>query len=73
MSRPRWHVLALKCTGRGGHPRGRSGVAMLKDRLLPNGGCNAGIPETVLDINASLAKTIAIVDGILCIKGRKCV
>ena len=28
-----------------------------------------GIPETVLDINASLPKTIAIVDGIECMEG----
>lgn len=30
---------------------------------------HAGIPETVYDINASLGKTIAIVDGILCMEG----
>lgn len=30
---------------------------------------HAGIPQTVYDINASLAKTIAIVDGILCMEG----
>jgi uncharacterized protein (DUF362 family) len=30
---------------------------------------HAGIPETVCDINASLGKTIAIVDGILCMEG----
>jgi uncharacterized protein (DUF362 family) len=30
---------------------------------------HAGIPESVLDINASLPKTIAIVDGILCMEG----
>jgi uncharacterized protein (DUF362 family) len=30
---------------------------------------HAGIAETVCDINASLAKTIAIVDGILCMEG----
>lgn len=30
---------------------------------------HAGIPETVCDINASLPKTIAIVDGILCMEG----
>jgi uncharacterized protein (DUF362 family) len=29
----------------------------------------AGIPESVLDINASLPKTLAIVDGILCMEG----
>ena len=29
----------------------------------------AGIPETVYDINASLPRTIAIVDGILCMEG----
>jgi uncharacterized protein (DUF362 family) len=29
----------------------------------------AGIPQTVVDINASLPKTIAIVDGILCMEG----
>jgi len=30
---------------------------------------HAGIPETVVDINASLPKTIAIVDAILCMEG----
>ncbi|HQU43090.1 MAG: hypothetical protein B7Z73_08675 [Planctomycetia bacterium 21-64-5] len=35
-------VLALKRTGRGRHPRCREGVAMLIDRLLPEGGCNYG-------------------------------
>jgi len=30
---------------------------------------HAGIPQTVFDINASLPKTIAIVDGILCMEG----
>ncbi len=30
---------------------------------------HAGIPETVYDINASLPRTIAIVDGILCMEG----
>jgi len=30
---------------------------------------HAGIPETVVDINASLPKTIALVDGILCMEG----
>jgi uncharacterized protein (DUF362 family) len=30
---------------------------------------HAGIPETVCDINASLPKTIAIVDGIVCMEG----
>ena len=30
---------------------------------------HAGIPETVFDINASLPKAIAIVDGILCMEG----
>jgi uncharacterized protein (DUF362 family) len=30
---------------------------------------HAGIPETVNDINASLPKTMAIVDGILCMEG----
>jgi uncharacterized protein (DUF362 family) len=29
----------------------------------------AGIPETVFDINASLPKTVAIVDGITCMEG----
>ena len=29
----------------------------------------AGIPQTVVDINASLPPTIAIVDGILCMEG----
>lgn len=30
---------------------------------------HAGIPETVCDINASLGKTIAIIDGVLCMEG----
>jgi uncharacterized protein (DUF362 family) len=30
---------------------------------------HAGIPETVFDINASLPKSIAIVDGIVCMEG----
>lgn len=30
---------------------------------------HAGIPETVVDINASLPKTLAIVDGITCMEG----
>jgi uncharacterized protein (DUF362 family) len=30
---------------------------------------HAGIPETVVDINASLTKTISIVDGIECMEG----
>jgi len=30
---------------------------------------HAGIPQTVFDINASLPKTIAIVDGIVCMEG----
>ncbi len=30
---------------------------------------HAGIPETVFDINASLPKTISIVDGIVCMEG----
>ena len=30
---------------------------------------HAGIPRTVVDINASVPKTIAIVDGILCMEG----
>jgi uncharacterized protein (DUF362 family) len=30
---------------------------------------HAGIPETVFDINASLPRTIAIVDGIVCMEG----
>ncbi len=30
---------------------------------------HAGIPETVFDINASLPKTVAIVDGIVCMEG----
>ena len=29
----------------------------------------AGIPETVADINASLPKTIAVIDGIECMEG----
>jgi uncharacterized protein (DUF362 family) len=30
---------------------------------------HAGIPETVVDINASLPKTITVVDGIVCMEG----
>ncbi len=30
---------------------------------------HAGIPQTILDINASLPKTISIVDGIVCMEG----
>jgi uncharacterized protein (DUF362 family) len=30
---------------------------------------HAGIPQTVYDINASLPKTLAIIDGILCMEG----
>lgn len=30
---------------------------------------HAGIPQTVIDINASLPKTLAIIDGILCMEG----
>jgi uncharacterized protein (DUF362 family) len=30
---------------------------------------HAGIPQTVFDINASLPKTIAIVDGVVCMEG----
>jgi uncharacterized protein (DUF362 family) len=30
---------------------------------------HAGIPETVYDINASLPKTIAVIDGITCMEG----
>jgi hypothetical protein len=36
------HVLALKAVGRPSHQRTRDGVRMLKDRLLPGGGCNYG-------------------------------
>jgi hypothetical protein len=35
-------VLALKAAGRGDHPRTREGVRLLRDRLLPGGGCNYG-------------------------------
>jgi len=35
-------ILALKATGRGGHPRTREAVRLLLDRLLPDGGCNCG-------------------------------
>lgn len=35
-------VLALKAAGRGDHPRTREGVRLLRDRLLPEGGCNYG-------------------------------
>lgn len=36
------HVLALKASGHGRHNRTRAAVRMLKDRLLPGGGCNCG-------------------------------
>lgn len=36
------NVLALKAVGQAAHPRCREGVAMLIDRLLPEGGCNYG-------------------------------
>lgn len=36
------NVLALKVTGHRDHPRTREAVAMLIDRLLPDGGCNYG-------------------------------
>ncbi len=36
------NLLALKATGRGGHPRAREAAAMLIDRLLPDGGSNYG-------------------------------
>ena len=36
------HVLALKATGRGDHPRVREAVRMLVDRQIPGGGCNYG-------------------------------
>ncbi|MCA9188121.1 MAG: hypothetical protein R3E01_10940 [Pirellulaceae bacterium] len=35
-------VLALKAAGYGDHWRTREGVRLLKDRLLPDGGCNYG-------------------------------
>lgn len=35
-------VLALKANGYGEHPRTREAVALLIDRLLPDGGCNYG-------------------------------
>jgi len=36
------HVLALKATGRGEHPRTREAITLLLDRQLPSGGCNYG-------------------------------
>ena len=36
------NLLALKASGYGNHPRAREAVAMLVDRLLPDGGCNYG-------------------------------
>ena len=36
------NVLALKAAGNSSHPRCREAVAMLIDRLLPEGGCNYG-------------------------------
>lgn len=35
-------VLALKGVGKGDHPRTREGLRLLRDRLLPDGGCNYG-------------------------------
>lgn len=35
-------VMALRASGLGGHARTREGVALLVDRLLPQGGCNYG-------------------------------
>ncbi len=37
-----YHVLALKAAGQSAHPRTRSGVAMIVDRLHETGGCNYG-------------------------------
>lgn len=37
-----FHVLALKATGRGEHPRTREAITLLLDRQLPSGGCNYG-------------------------------
>ena len=36
------HVIALKATGHGEHPRTREAVTLLLDRQLPSGGCNYG-------------------------------
>ncbi len=36
------HVLALKATGYGDHPRVREAVRLLVDRQIPGGGCNYG-------------------------------
>lgn len=36
------NVLALKAAGQNEHPRTREAVALLLDRLLPQGGCNYG-------------------------------
>jgi hypothetical protein len=35
-------VLALKAAGKSDHPRTREAVRLLRDRLMPNGGCNYG-------------------------------
>ncbi len=37
-----WHLIALKQTGHGVHPRAREARRLLMDRLLPEGGCNYG-------------------------------
>ena len=37
-----FHVLALKATSRGEHPRTREAIMLLLDRQLPSGGCNYG-------------------------------
>jgi uncharacterized protein (DUF362 family) len=37
-----WACLALRRLGQGEHPRVRQGLKMLRDRMLPTGGCNYG-------------------------------
>jgi hypothetical protein len=40
-------LLALKAAGYADHPRTRDGVRMLRNRLLPEGGCNYGNTEVL--------------------------
>ncbi len=60
-------VLALKAVGYGEHPRTREAVALLVDRLLPNGGCNYGnttvLGQTLLPQPTSSGLALAALAG----------
>jgi hypothetical protein len=60
-------VLALKATGYSEHPRTREAVALLIDRLLPNGGCNYGnttvLGQTLLPQPTSSGLALAALAG----------